>query len=174
MDKGLIAASARDKPPCMEVPDMRWSLMIMLVGICLVVITTPAAAEAEYISAAKCKMCHKVAYQSWEGLAHAKAFDRLKPEEQSNPECLSCHATGGSADLPGVQCESCHGAGSEYKSIKVMKDREASVAAGLLLPDAATCKKCHEGAPHEVPAFDFEKAKAEGVHEMEKKGEEQE
>jgi hypothetical protein len=78
---------------------------------------------------------------------------------------LGCHATGASAELPGVQCEACHGPGSEYKSMKVMKDREASIAAGLIVPDEATCRGCHEKAPHEVPAFDYASMKDTGVHE---------
>jgi nitrate/TMAO reductase-like tetraheme cytochrome c subunit len=109
-------------------------------------------------------MCHKVQYESWQGLAHAKAFDTLSDEEKGNAECLECHATGGSAEMPGVQCESCHGPGSEYKSMKVMKDKDASVAAGLVVPDEATCKGCHEGAPHDVPAFDYATAKEKGIH----------
>ena len=113
---------------------MRSILTIVIAAMCLVAAGTFAAAEeATYIGAAKCKMCHKVEFASWEGLSHSKAFDRLKPEEQTNAECLSCHATGGTADLPGVQCESCHGPGSGYKSLKVMKDHEASVAAGLIV-----------------------------------------
>ena len=98
------------------------------------------------------------------GLAHAKAFDKLKDDEKAKAECLECHATGESAEMPGVQCEACHGPGNQYKSIKVMKDREASVAAGLIVPDDSTCKGCHEGAPHEQPAFDYEAAKEKGIH----------
>jgi len=128
-----------------------------------------SADEPTYVGASKCKICHKVEYASWETLPHAKAFDRLKPEEQSKAECLTCHATGNNAELPGVQCEACHGEGSGYKSIKIMKDPDAANAAGLLHPDEATCKRCHENAPHEVPPFDFEKAKSQGIHEKKQK-----
>jgi nitrate/TMAO reductase-like tetraheme cytochrome c subunit len=123
-------------------------------------------ADATYIGAGKCKLCHKVQYASWQELKHAGAFDLLPAEEQANPECLSCHATGASAELPGVQCEACHGPGSEYNSIKVMKDRDASLSAGLELPGEATCKGCHEKAPHELPPFDFAAARAAGIHEF--------
>jgi nitrate/TMAO reductase-like tetraheme cytochrome c subunit len=122
------------------------------------------ADDPGYIGAAKCKMCHKVQYESWSGMAHAKATDRLKDDEKSKAECLECHATGGTAEMAGVQCEACHGPGSTYKSMKVMKDREAAVASGLVIPDASTCKGCHEGAPHDQPAFDYEAAKEKGVH----------
>jgi hypothetical protein len=48
--------------------------------------------------------------------------------------------------------------------MKVMKDREASLAAGLILPDEALCKSCHEGAPHDQKAFDYASAKDKGIH----------
>jgi len=139
-------------------------------GLALV-LTATLAGDSTYISAAKCKMCHKVQYASWSETPHAKAFDRLKPEEQSKAECLKCHATGDSAELPGVQCESCHGAGSGYKSIKVMKDAEASKAAGLEKPDEAFCRSCHEGAPHDQAAFDYAEAVKTGLHEFKAKKE---
>ena len=123
-----------------------------------------AVAEPTYIGAAKCKMCHKTEHASWLETPHAKAFENLKGDEQSNPECLKCHATGASAEFPGVQCEACHGPGSDYKSMKVMKDHEAAVAAGLLVPDESTCTGCHVGAPHEVPEFNYEEAKKTGLH----------
>ena len=137
---------------------------VLMVALTLLGLTWAAAFAADYIGADKCKMCHKVQYESWAGLPHAKAFERLKPEEQTNAECLECHATGGKAELPGVQCESCHGPGSEYKSMKIMKDREAAAAAGLLLPDESTCRSCHEGAPHDQKAFDFASMKEQGIH----------
>lgn len=145
---------------------------VVLLSLLAAAIGAVRAEEPAYIGVAKCKMCHKVEHTSWETLAHAKAFERLKPEEQSKAECLSCHATGNSADLPGVQCEACHGPGSGYKSIKVMKDPEAARAAGLMIPDEGACKGCHDAgkAPHEVPAFDFEKAKAKGIHEKKQTG----
>jgi len=48
-----------------------------------------------------------------------------------------------------------------------MKDRDASVAAGLLIPDEATCMGCHNAeSPTFSGEFDFEAAKAAGVHEI--------
>jgi len=137
----------------------------ILVGLGILILSAAVVGAADYISAAKCKMCHKVQYESWTGLAHAKAIEQLEPEDQGNADCLKCHATGGSADMPGVQCEACHGPGSDYKSMKVMKDLDASVAAGLVVPDEATCKSCHTGAPHDQKAFDYASAVEKGVHE---------
>ncbi len=143
----------------------------LVIGMGAPVLFLTSAFAADHIGATKCKMCHKLQYRSWEGLAHAKAFERLEGEQQADAECLKCHATGGKADLPGVQCESCHGPGSEYKWVKIMNDREASVAAGLALPDESTCKGCHEGAPHDQKTFDFESMKEKGIHEHKEKAE---
>ena len=138
----------------------------LVIALAVVVSAGLAVAGPDYIGSAKCKMCHKTEYVSWEATAHAKAFEKLKADEQSNAECLKCHATGASADMPGVGCESCHGPGSDYKSMKTMKDREASIAAGLILPNEETCLGCHAGeAPHDLPAFDYATASKTGLHE---------
>lgn len=139
-------------------------MKLLLIAGCAVALGMAVAGDAEFIGAGKCKMCHKEQYASWAETGHAKAFDRLKPEEQGKAECLKCHATGESAELPGVQCESCHGAGSGYKSMKVMKDPEASKAAGLLMAGEAECRACHEGAPHDQKEFDYATAKETGLH----------
>ena len=138
-----------------------WTLVAILAVASAVALT----GEATYIGAAKCKMCHKVEFASWSEMKHAKAFDLLSAEEQGKAECLKCHATGNSVDMPGVQCEACHGPGSEYKSMKVMKDHDASLAAGLVIPDETLCKSCHENAPHDVPAFDYASAGTHAVKE---------
>ena len=61
-------------------------------------------------------------------------------------------------------CESCHGAGSEYKSMKVMKDREASVAAGLVIPTEETCTGCHNDKSPTFKGFDFAEYSAKIAH----------
>lgn len=130
-----------------------------------------------YIGASKCKMCHKgekngAIYEKWEGSKHAKSLQTLIDKgEQNNAECLACHTTGhgvaggyGTAGmeapdaLGAVSCEACHGAGSEYKSKKVMEDHAASVAAGLLIPDENTCKKCHNEKSPTFKGFNFKEA----------------
>lgn len=133
-----------------------------------------AQAKPTFVGAEKgCKMCHKAQYDSWLTTPHAKAWDKLKPEEQAKAECAGCHQTGAMADgvmVTSVTCEACHGAGSEYKKPAIMgkavwaKDKEAAkkaaIAAGLVYPTADNCMKCHkkEGNPNFKP-FDFEKAK---------------
>ena len=70
------------------------------------------------IGAEKCKVCHKVQFASWAETAHARR-------------------------TPPLDCESCHGPGSEYKALAIMKDPEKARAAGLVIPTATFCAKCH-------------------------------
>jgi hypothetical protein len=108
------------------------------------------AGDHEYVGAAKCKMCHKVQYASWETTKHAMATDTAKAgtEREWGADCLQCHATNASEDLPGVQCEACHGAGADFKKMSIMKDRDAAIANGLVIPTQATCDACHVGDDH--------------------------
>jgi len=123
--------------------------------ICIVAVVGAAglvSAEGEhtYISDAKCKMCHKVQHASWLETSHAKATENAKAstEREFSEDCLKCHATNGSEELPGVQCEACHGPGSDYKKMSIMKDLEAAKANGLVIPTQATCDGCHTGEDH--------------------------
>ena len=109
-----------------------------------------ASAEPTYIGAAKCKMCHKVQYDSWAQTKHAKATDDAKASTKWKFEaaCLTCHATNKDEALAGVQCEASHGPGSDYKSLSVMKDLAKAKAAGLVIPTEETCNSCHDGKDH--------------------------
>jgi nitrate/TMAO reductase-like tetraheme cytochrome c subunit len=115
----------------------------------------------------KCKLCHKVQYTSWAATPHAKAFDVLKPADRTNKECIQCHVTGGRTDLPGVQCEACHGPGSDYKAISVMKDKAKAVAAGLKIPTEKDCVVCHNKKSPTFKGFNFAEA-VKKVHEHKK------
>jgi len=143
-------------------------------------------AKREYIGAKKCGMCHKKdgILESWQKTAHATAWDKLTDEQKKDETIQKYYATGAVKEelLTGVQCEACHGPGSDYKSISIMKDQEKAVANGLLIPDAETCAGCHNAeAPTEAlkasaKDFDFAKMKEKGahaprVHEETKKGE---
>jgi hypothetical protein len=50
--------------------------------------------------------------------------------------------------MAGVQCEACHGAGSDFKGLSVMKDLAKAKAAGLVIPTQTTCDGCHDGNDH--------------------------
>ena len=131
----------------------------------------------DYVGADKCKICHKAEYNSWLETKHATAYSVLSDEEKKKPECVQCHITGTTAKdelLEGVQCEACHGPGSDYKSPKIMSEKKwaadpethkaMAIEAGLVYPKAEDCTRCHkkEGNPN-FKEFDFEKRKGE-VH----------
>ena len=139
-----------------------------------------------FVGVKACGMCHKTEKQGeqlkiWEGSAHANAYEALKSEKAAaiakekglespayeSKECLKCHVTEYGVDASlldakyvanmGVQCESCHGAGSDYKKMSVMKDREASIKNGmrdLAIEDGSAEKLCVTCHNEESPTFD--------------------
>ncbi len=127
----------------------KFSLLIAVAALALAAAAVTAQ-DHEYVGADKCKMCHKVQYSSWEATTHAGSLDKAKASTDPafSDDCLKCHATNASADLPGVQCEACHGPGGDYKKMSIMKDREASLANGLIIPSQETCNQCHMDDGH--------------------------
>lgn len=101
--------------------------LVALLGMAVlgVAMQAPAsAADHAAVGAAKCKMCHKIQFESWAKSKHALAE---KPTE----------------------CEACHGTGADYNKLSIMKDPVQAKAAGLTAkPDKATCLKCHK--PDEI------------------------
>lgn len=163
-------------------------IMTMVIILILGFALTLSAQEKEfkYVGVKKCKTCHSMKkigkqYQIWSENRHAKALESLGSEESlayaaendiedptTDPQCLNCHSTAATVDKAlltetitveeGVSCESCHGPGSEYKSMKIMKDHEASLANGLILPTEEVCVTCHnEKNPFHKP-FKYEEA----------------
>ena len=158
--------------------------------------------DPSYVGASKCKACHIKQYKSWAETRMAQSFEVLKPgaraEEKkaagldpdadytADAECLPCHTTGygepggfeslaATPAMVGIQCESCHGAGSDYLAKDKMSlqnkeyDRSELLAAGLVIPGEETCtSKCHnERSPFagEGYTFHFEERKTQGTHE---------
>jgi hypothetical protein len=114
------------------------------------VATSIQAQDHAYAGADKCKMCHKVQYTSWQETTHAKATEAAKgsTDPAFEAKCLQCHATNASEDFPGVQCEACHGPGEDYKKMSIMKDLDAAIANGLIIPTQETCNTCHMDNGH--------------------------
>ena len=131
---------------------MKRTLLVAALTVAVIAVgASYITAEPTYIGAGKCKPCHKTEYDSWVANAtHAKSMENAKAS--TNPKwdatCVGCHATNKNEMAIGVECESCHGAGSDYKTIAVMKDRAKAVAAGLVIPDQKTCDGCHDGKDH--------------------------
>ncbi len=151
-----------------------------------------------YVGSGVCASCHDGQgmghpMSKWLVSAHAGAYGVLsKPESrriaklsgitqepQDSPMCLGCHATGAEAEdwekddtfrtEDGVQCEKCHGAGSEYMDLATMMNRPAAIASGLKIPTINDCENCHtlkgsHAAVHHRPPLDIEKAYRQLAH----------
>ncbi|MBI5540396.1 MAG: hypothetical protein HY951_10090 [Bacteroidia bacterium] len=148
---------------------MRKSLV--LISCMFFLLSTALFAQNTNIGAAKCKMCHMGAakgdqYKKWSESKHAKA--NTATGVAGKAECEKCHAPVAEFKAEGVTCEACHGAGSAYKSPTVMKDLAAAKAAGLIEPNEAVCKKCHDAskAPsgHKAITFNYATASAAVSH----------
>ncbi|HLA40606.1 MAG TPA: cytochrome c family protein [Candidatus Glassbacteria bacterium] len=157
-------------------------ILIGVVAVSFVLSLSLQAADHKYVGAIKCKICHMNKkkgdqFGAWQASKHAKAFETLSTpaakevgtkagvaNTAADPKCLKCHLTAFDApaaqkdvkysQAEGVTCETCHGPGSDYSPLKVMKDRAASVAAGLILPEKSTCVKCHNQESPTFKSFD--------------------
>ncbi|MBN1224862.1 MAG: cytochrome C554 [Candidatus Aminicenantes bacterium] len=146
-----------------------------VLAVTLIFAVSLMSQDFTYVGAAKCKMCHKSEkqgqqYPLWESRKHSKSIAALSTEEGKalaadaidNPKCLKCHAPlfekAPELKSEGVTCEACHGPGSAYKKMSVMKDHAESVKNGLVDYGStdvikAQCLTCHASA-HDKP-FDF-------------------
>lgn len=151
----------------------RLALMILLLGTRPARPEEEMARQSIYIGARACAECHESEtlghqYGLWRGSAHARAYAALaRPEARKIAElsgiteepakarlCLGCHATAADEEewrrMPdfhiedGLQCEKCHGPGSEYASHEIMTDEGRAYANGLRVPDKKSCMVCHQ------------------------------
>lgn len=177
-------------------------LVGLLFGISSLLTAQDKAAN-KYVGVKQCSMCHKTDKQGkqldiWTKSKHSGAYKTLatpaadeiatkkgfKTKAAETPECLGCHTTAAGVDAKlldksfdmkdGVQCESCHGAGSAYKNMAVMKDKAKATAAGLTeFKDPAAiekmCTGCHNEKSPTAKKFEFAKAWAQIEHKVPKK-----
>ncbi len=139
-------------------------------GIVLLLLLMNTAAtysepSATFVGWKTCVPCHSDIADSWQNTRHAKAIESLKKSKQETlPACVKCHVTGYEKDggfidneltpeMAGVQCEVCHGPGSEHVSTPSTSIVKES--------GAALCRQCHtEG---QDPKFDYA-VKVKTVH----------
>lgn len=168
---------------------MKLSFYIITTLFLLPLASINSQSSNTYIGVESCTMCHKTEKQGsqlsiWQNSSHAKAFETLKSDTADQIakekgflkpasetwECLKCHVTGYNLDATmlgkkfkiedGVQCETCHGAGSAYKDMKVMKDRDLAIEKGLIVHDKLVdyCISCHNTESPTFVEFDFNTA----------------
>lgn len=140
------------------------------------------AQNYKYIGAAKCKMCHSKPdkgnqYGKWLEGPHANAMKTLSTDAakaiaskkgiadpSTDAACIKCHSTVGHIDAglkagitsaEGVSCESCHGPGSMYKGVSIMKNKSLALQKGMIEPTEAVCKKCHNPESPTFKSFDY-------------------
>jgi YVTN family beta-propeller protein len=165
--------------------------------ICGLTAVAVGAAEQVFVGAEVCGQCHasleRDQLDTWYRSPHARAYAALALPEAaeiarisginespfSNPVCLGCHATASDVEAwqldptfhieDGVQCELCHGPGSEYMAAEVMFNSVAAQLAGLRKPDRRVCMICHkEKGSHtavlEVKPFNYDEALTKIAH----------
>jgi len=142
----------------------------------------------KYVGVNSCaNTCHKGdskgrQLEIWQDSKHSQAFKNLQTAEADQiakdkgfstsaaetPLCIKCHVLGKDIDMAelndtfdktqGVQCETCHGPGSEFKKMSIMKDKQQAIANGLILHDngAEFCKTCHNSDSPTFNSFDFD------------------
>lgn len=153
-------------------------------------LTTPDDPKKHsYIGIDNCTVCHKTETQGkqldiWKNSKHSKAFETLTTSKADSiakakgfttpaaktEDCLKCHASGYNVDATligkkfkvedGVQCETCHGPGSDYKAPAIMKNREEAIKNGLVVhtDGEAYCKSCHNAQSPTFVAFNYEES----------------
>jgi nitrate reductase cytochrome c-type subunit len=148
----------------------------------------PALEEnhSQYIGVRLCQLCHNdesggKVYDVWKKTNHSRAFTDLDSQRgkeiaesmgvdknpQESQKCLKCHVTGYTSKnikeksfnfSDGVQCEECHGPGSEYISILTMKklaDNQISAeSVAFIKPDKKLCLRCHDPVDKHILPFD--------------------
>jgi hypothetical protein len=167
---------------------MQRTIIFLLASVFL--LSLSAYAQNKYVGVKMCGACHKgekkgAQLEVWQKSKHAEAYKTLtgakaseiakakglKTTAQESPECLECHAITADTKLTadGVQCETCHGAGSAYKNMVLMKDKEKAVAAGLIdFKDKGAiekkCKTCHNEKSPSYKPFKFDEMWAKIKH----------
>lgn len=177
-------------------------LVFIAVLICAFLSADSALAQNKYVGVKTCAPCHRTDKQGkqldiWQKSRHSQAYKTLttakaneiakakgiaKPAAEAE-ECLSCHVTAPAAGLvekafdmkDGVQCETCHDAGSAYKNLTVMKDRAKSIAAGMreFKDEAAIeahCRTCHNEKSPSYKEFNFKESWEKIKHPVPKAG----
>jgi hypothetical protein len=154
--------------------------------------------ERIYVGEKACRQCHHLngarnQFNKWRQTKHALAYAALsKPEAKeiaelsgiyvephASPICLGCHSTAYDVEAwerddafhfeDGVQCEFCHGAGSEYMDEDTMRDISKAMDAGLKKLKKSDCLVCHkEKRSHtavlDVKGFIYEDALRQIAH----------
>ena len=106
-----------------------------------------------YVGMDKCASCHKPAVAFWRTTVHAGAWKTLVDGgKQADYKCVGCHVTGygeiggtslgHTQHLENIQCETCHGPGSDHVAGKGLEDPPA-IQRQTPSPVCTTCHNEH-------------------------------
>jgi hypothetical protein len=156
----------------------------------------PSSPYFKYVGIKSCAAtCHKGdskgrQLEIWQDSKHSQAFITLQSPEADKiakdkgfttaaaetPLCIKCHVLGKDIDpeeleetfdkTQGVQCETCHGPGSEYKKLTIMKDKQQAIANGLIIHEngAEFCQTCHNSDSPTFKSFNYDEYWAKIKH----------
>ena len=113
-----------------------------------------------YVGMDKCASCHKPAVAYWRTTVHANAWKTLVDGgKQADYKCVGCHVTGygqiggtslgHTQHLENIQCETCHGPGSEHVAAKGLEDPPAVQRQ----TPSPVCTNCHN--EHHSDTFNY-------------------
>lgn len=170
-------------------------LILFAVVFSTTTVISKNAATFKYVGVSKCQTCHKSEAQGkqfdiWQASKHSQAWKNLQTDAADKiakdkgfttkaaetPQCVKCHVLGmdivpdALADSfskeDGVQCETCHGPGSEYKAMSIMKDKQKAIENGMnpITDINALCVSCHNPESPTFQGFNFDEMWAKIKH----------
>ncbi len=118
----------------------------------------------KYLGSEVCMRCHAEQAEQWKASPHAKAWQTLVDNHKDTAgECVECHVLGykkpggfqsglATPTLANVQCESCHGMGTQHEAFAVQQQKVTE----------ETCTKCHN--KDNDPTWNFSAKLAKVTH----------
>jgi hypothetical protein len=114
-----------------------------------------AGTPEHYLGGEVCERCHPSEAAQWKTTKHAQAWATLTAaHQQTTADCVRCHVVGlgqpggfrdssSTPNLANVQCESCHGMGSQHEAFSATPRKVTDL----------TCRTCH--TKETSPEFDY-------------------
>lgn len=162
-------------------------VIVVFIVLSFTSLNSKSTGSFKYVGVSKCQTCHKTEahgkqFDIWQNSKHSQAYKTLQTEAADKiakdkgfntkaaetPQCIKCHVLGKDINPDelteafvkedGVQCESCHGPGSEYKALSVMKDKQKAIENGLNVPSDRNqfCINCHNQESPTYREFNFD------------------
>jgi len=122
---------------------------------------TPARGQAGYVGSEQCEACHADEAAHWAKTRHGDAYATLvQANKQFDLSCVGCHVTGfrepggaevvENAGLQDVQCEQCHGPGSQHVATPEKRGKPNAIRRDA---PVEVCQQCH--TPEHSDTFEY-------------------